>query len=440
MDARCPRCSTVFTTDRSGIQFCPNCGQQVDVPEPGQASGGWGQSPGPGPAGGGGFGAGRFTGEPPPGGGPLPGHRELTPWERRKELGLVQGFFETWKRSMFSPQQFFPTVRPDVPWTEALFYAWIIHGITVVLGLPFIGLGLFRPGLPSNFGGDTAQVESMMRAMSGGVGVAWALGTLLLYPLVVLAGAGIVHLCAMLFGAAKNGYGATVRALCYAQGPNLFGIVPASGSSPGSTAWSSTSSASPASRRRAPARPPVSCSCPSSSSSAAAGSSASSSPPPSPGWSAGWPAAAAPRSREPMTLDWTPRERRFTVLHALGLSGVMGLLVARFVPVARLPFWHCVLPRAHRLALPRMRPDPRRRRARPPRAWGPPSSSNPLGALVGCLLAGAALLGLLQWVFRLSLPVPRLSFAEARAGRAAVVAAVLANYAFVIVQTRLGWR
>ena len=229
MDARCPRCSTVFTTDRSGIQFCPNCGQQVDVPEPSQASGGWGQSPGPGPAGGGGFGAGRFTGEPPPGGGPLPGRRELTPWERRKELGLVQGFFETWKRSMFSPQQFFPTVRPDVPWTEALFYASIIHGITVVLGLPFIGLGLFRPSLPSNFGGDTAQVESMMRAMSGGVGVAWALGTLLLYPLVVLAGAGIVHLCAMLFGAAKNGYGATVRALCYAQGPNLFGIIPCVG-------------------------------------------------------------------------------------------------------------------------------------------------------------------------------------------------------------------
>ena len=46
---------------------------------------------------------------------------------------------------MFSPQQFFPTVRPDVPWTEALFYAWIIHAITVVLGLPFIGLGLFVP-------------------------------------------------------------------------------------------------------------------------------------------------------------------------------------------------------------------------------------------------------------------------------------------------------
>src|SRR5215813_1339913 len=227
MDARCPRCSTVFTTDRSGIQFCPNCGQQVDVPEPTQASGGgWGQPPGPGTGGG----AGRFTGEPPPGGGPVPGVRELTPWERRKDLGLVPGFVETWKRSVFSPQLFFPTVRPDVPWSEALYYAWIIHGITVLLGLPFIGLGLFRPGIPSNLGGaDSAQYETAMRMMSGGVGIAWALGTLLLYPLVVLVVAGIVHLSAMLFGAAKNGYGATVRALCYSQGPNLFGIIPCVG-------------------------------------------------------------------------------------------------------------------------------------------------------------------------------------------------------------------
>jgi hypothetical protein len=229
MDARCPRCSTVFTTDRSGIQFCPNCGQQVDVPEPPQASGaGWGQASGP--AAGGGFGGGRFTGEPPPGGGPVPGQRELTPWERRKELGLVHGFLETWKRSVLSPQGFFPTVRPDVPWTEALYYAWIIHGITVLLGLPFIGLGLLRPSVPGNFGGgDTAQMESVMRAMSGGVGVAYALGTLLLYPLVILALAGVVHLCAMIFGAAKNGYGATVRALCYAQGPALFGVIPCVG-------------------------------------------------------------------------------------------------------------------------------------------------------------------------------------------------------------------
>lgn len=140
-----------------------------------------------------------------------------------------------------------------------------------------------------------------------------------------------------------------------------------------------------------------------------------------------------------MTLHWTPRERRFLLLHALGLAGVMGLLVARFVPVARLPFWHCVF-REHTgwpcpgCGLTRAADGLAHLRL------GFAFESNPLGALVGCLLAGAAVLGLAQWVFRLSLPVPQLSPREARAWRAALVAAVVANYAFVIVQTRLGWR
>ena len=280
MDARCPRCSTVFTTDRSGIQFCPNCGQQVDVPAPPQASGaGWGQSPGPGPGGGGGFGAGRFTGEPPPGGGPLPGHRELTPWERRKELGLVHGFFETWKRSMFSPQQFFPTVRPDVPWSEALYYAWIIHGITVVLGLPFVGLGLFRPEPPEQLrrghrpdgDHDAGDVRRGRRGLGAGLRCSstrwWSWRR---------RASSTSARCS----SARRRTATAPRCARSAtpRDRTSSGSSPASGSSPGSTAWSWTSSASPASRRRAPARPPASCSCPSSSSSAAAGSSASSSP------------------------------------------------------------------------------------------------------------------------------------------------------------------
>ena len=140
-----------------------------------------------------------------------------------------------------------------------------------------------------------------------------------------------------------------------------------------------------------------------------------------------------------MTLHWTPRERRFTLLHALGLLGVSGLLVARYVPLARLPFWRCVF-REHTgwpcpgCGLTRAADGLAHLRL------GFAFESNPLGALVGCLLAGAAVLGLVQWVFRLALPVPRLSEAEGRAARAAVVAAVLANYAFVIVQTCLGWR
>ena len=227
MDARCPRCSTVFTTDRSGIQFCPNCGQQVDVPEPPPAAPPtWGQPPASGGGPGApppGFGSGRFTGEPPAGGGAVPGQRELTPWERRRELGLVKGLFETWRRSVFSPREFFSTVRPDVPWSEALFYAWILQAITVVLSLPFVATGMFSPSLPGGMQTDP-QVAQALRAMSGSVGIGQSLVGLLLYPLGLLIGSAIYHLIAMLLGAARNGYGATVRALCYSLGPNVFGL------------------------------------------------------------------------------------------------------------------------------------------------------------------------------------------------------------------------
>lgn len=140
-----------------------------------------------------------------------------------------------------------------------------------------------------------------------------------------------------------------------------------------------------------------------------------------------------------MTLHWTPRERQFTVLHGLGLAGVLGLLVARYVPVARLPFWHC----SFRALTGWPCPGCGLTRAADGLAHlrlGFAFESNPLGALVGCLLVGAAALGLVQWLFRLSLPVPRLSDREARSARALLVLAVVANYAFVIVQTRAGWR
>ena len=140
-----------------------------------------------------------------------------------------------------------------------------------------------------------------------------------------------------------------------------------------------------------------------------------------------------------MVLAWTPRERRFGFLHALGLAGVTALLVARFVPVARLSFWHCVI-REHTgwpcpgCGLTRALDGLAHGR------FGFAFGSNPLGALGGCLLATAAVVAVVQYAFRLSLPMPVPSAREARIGRWGLLAAVIANYVFVIVQTRLGWR
>ena len=43
-----------------------------------------------------------------------------------------------------------------------------------------------------------------------------------------------------------------------------------------------------------------------------------------------------------MQIAWPKRNRNFSTLDGLGLVGLIGLLIARFVPVAVLiPFWGC---------------------------------------------------------------------------------------------------
>jgi len=222
MQARCPRCASIFSTDRSGLQFCPNCGQQVDVPpfpgsSPEGSAAGWGGPTGPG-------GPGSM--------GPGPAVREDTPWERRATVGWFQGLFETWKRTIFSPQHFWASVKPGGSWIDALIYAWIIFTVGVVVSAPFGSLGLGRWG-------SAAVLEQLqqlppesreaLRQVMGNVGVGHLVASVILYPLWIIIVAAILHLSCLVLGAAKNGYYATFRVLGYAAATNIIGMVPCLG-------------------------------------------------------------------------------------------------------------------------------------------------------------------------------------------------------------------
>ena len=63
-----------------------------------------------------------------------------TPWERRGELGVVQGLFETWKKSLFEPATFWPSVDPHASQWDALLYGWIISGVSSLLTIPVMFL------------------------------------------------------------------------------------------------------------------------------------------------------------------------------------------------------------------------------------------------------------------------------------------------------------
>ena len=140
-----------------------------------------------------------------------------------------------------------------------------------------------------------------------------------------------------------------------------------------------------------------------------------------------------------MTLSWQARRRTFGFVHALGLSGLLGLLAARYLPVEGLPFMHCTL-REHtgwpcpgcgltRVAVRVAHGDI-------PGAF----DANPLGTLAALGFAACAVFALLQAVFRLPMPHLTYSEREARISRAAVLSAIVLNYAVVVVRVRfLGW-
>lgn len=223
MQARCPHCQEVFATPTSGVQTCPRCGRQLNVPDLG--------IPARGPL--------DPYAAPPPAAPPAPG-REPTPWENRSSVGLVAGFLQTFKRATFLPGKFWPSVRPEGSLLDALLWAWLVVAIGSVLHFPF-ALSQY-PSLLSSMDqmiesartlGSGSQVavliqlrDSLARLGPVGTALAQTVPTAIFYPLTVLIQGALLHLCCVLLGCSKNGFNATLRVLCYASGPLLFLGIP----------------------------------------------------------------------------------------------------------------------------------------------------------------------------------------------------------------------
>lgn len=228
MDARCPLCTSVFKTERTGVQFCPNCGQQVNVadvsgaapPPPVPPTGS-----GPGPNFGGPY-------SPPPPPPPTRFGRGPTPWERRSELGVVSAFFQTWKEVMTDPAGFFSRAQPSAPIWDAILYAWIVSAFSALINLP-VNLLTNSRGMPSQ---DLSQMTPQMREQMERMMellqifqnpkslVAYTVFNIVFYPIAIILSAALIHLFCLMWGASKNGFGATVRVLCYASSPMLAGF------------------------------------------------------------------------------------------------------------------------------------------------------------------------------------------------------------------------
>jgi hypothetical protein len=135
-------------------------------------------------------------------------------------------------------------------------------------------------------------------------------------------------------------------------------------------------------------------------------------------------------------LGFTPRNRTFGLLDALGVTGLVGLTIARFIPVARLPFWSCQFRRLTGWPCPGCGLTRAADRLAHLHFAGA-LLANPLGTLVGFFFVLTTVYMVVHLLVGLPTPEIELSQPEGRRVRIGLAAALLTNYAFVIVQTRV---
>jgi hypothetical protein len=136
-----------------------------------------------------------------------------------------------------------------------------------------------------------------------------------------------------------------------------------------------------------------------------------------------------------VTIDWTRPSRQPGWVDAVGLAGLLGFLVARFIPIARLPFWGCALRRTTGWPCPGCgltRVADRMSHFNVVGAW----EANPLGTVAAAAFALAIVASFLHLAFKLPLPRVTLSPRELRLAQVLLGLAALANYLFVILKTR----
>jgi hypothetical protein len=157
------------------------------------------------------------------------------PWERRAEIGFFRAYWQTCKGVMVNPGTCFGGLAPETGrWWDPLSFAIVSLyagsiGMAVMYGLIF-GIGGIAAALDKTPKGSDAAFG----ALGFGVGaVLLVLAFLVFVPISALISAfvwgGVDHLMLKLVGVKTRGYEATVRGMCYAQGPMIFGLLPVCG-------------------------------------------------------------------------------------------------------------------------------------------------------------------------------------------------------------------
>lgn len=145
--------------------------------------------------------------------------RQGAPWERRSEVGLWQGIYQTLKAVLFSPKALFSTMTFNDGIREPLAFGLLVGSLGSMFGLFWHFLILT--------GGLISLGESILGQFTL---VLILLLVMLIVPFFVMLGifiySGILHLLLIMVRGGKNRYEATFRVISYSQAAQAWGLIP----------------------------------------------------------------------------------------------------------------------------------------------------------------------------------------------------------------------
>jgi len=144
------------------------------------------------------------------------------PWEHLDSYGFFPGFFETIKKVMLAPVQFFSNLDIGGGFNRPLIFYLLVAEIQALAQFMWQMLGV----VPQMQG----RPETILGLGMVGFG---SLLLLILYPiflsLVLFIGSGLNHLCLVAVKAGSRGFEGTFRVVAYANAPMVLAVVPGIG-------------------------------------------------------------------------------------------------------------------------------------------------------------------------------------------------------------------
>jgi hypothetical protein len=145
--------------------------------------------------------------------------RGPTPWERREDLGVWQGIYQTFKAALFTPRELFGGMTYERGIREPLAFGLLLGSIGTMVG--FFWKFLLTSGGLVAMGFDRFSDFTMSIIF---------LGIIIISPIIAIITmfvmSGILHLLLLIVRGGKNGFEATFRVVSYSQATQVFSLIP----------------------------------------------------------------------------------------------------------------------------------------------------------------------------------------------------------------------